>query len=134
MGTFPEVVFTCLSEDYSSYRDADSAVAHFRGEVPSPLVNDSAPPATSLDLHVSIDGEASWQLAIPNALDKPLKHIVLNKNVAAVQEACRPADFTDLLSMMNAIDFDFRTNRLKLPAAFTLVIRCGVLPKCPSYR
>lgn len=54
--TLPKVVNTLLLQDFFRYRDPESAVPHYRGEVPSPQATDSGAPATSPDYCVNVTG------------------------------------------------------------------------------
>lgn len=103
--TLPELTFTWSSEKYFRYRNSESALAHSRGEVPSPDVNDPGAPAISPDYYVDVERRAEGDFADLFAAAKPPEHTVLKIKATDLHDACRYVDVAEPSSKIDVVDY-----------------------------
>lgn len=102
--TLPDFIPTGSSEQDVRYRDAELAVARYRGKVPSPQVSDTSASASSSDHYVDVDGEVLWDLVDLYATEESFEHTAMKTERLDLKEACRRVDVAVVSSMVNKVD------------------------------
>lgn len=103
--TLQEGIVTWLCEDCLCYRDLESSVVRYRGEIPSPLANYSNCVAASPDYDVDVECEGNLNLANLNVAHEPFLHTALKTKFTYLQDVCCLADAADLLYMEDVVHF-----------------------------
>lgn len=103
------------------------------GEDASLPENRLAAPTASPEYYDDVDGEADSDLEGKNAADELLQHTVLKLRFTKLRNACRRAHVFIFSAMNDVVDFVFRRVLAPVAGAFSLMMRCGVLPRYPGF-
>lgn len=103
--TLREAIIRWLLVKHLCYRDAELAVARYRGKVPSPQAKDLSVITTTPDYFFNEDDEACWHLVALNAPEQPLEHTILNTKLTKLPEAFCLVDAAIPSSMWHGAGF-----------------------------